>query len=103
MALNPYTKFDFEEFWIWHDFKRRDNYGWLENSESISSVEATLLAINDAGNVVNTTSLTSQADGTKAKVYIEGGTPGSSYSIQIKITTSTGQVFGDRIPLTVKE
>ena len=101
MAHLPYQKWPSEEFWIYHDFKRKDNYGWLETSEVISDVVVNIL--DEDGDPVAGMCEGATMDGTKALVKLKGGESGHDYSIQFLITTDTGQEFEDRVQLGIKE
>ncbi len=94
-----------EEPFFWHSFKRTPIKGWLADTETISSIS--LFAIYDSEDIVQSAMALSYvvdpADATRVKYQLAGGTVGETYTIDIKIVSSTGQKLEDKITLEVVE
>jgi hypothetical protein len=96
------TKTVYEEFFRYHEFRRADSQGWLNESETLSSCEVkchekdtdadkSSAMVSDAGVYNNT----------KVKYKLKAGESGKLYYITIKAVTSNSQKFEDRLDLAV--
>ncbi len=98
------VKTAYEQFWQYHEFHRSDDQGWLNESETITSAAVTVA--NKATGTDVSSSMVSDATpygtpATKVAYWLKGGTAGTNYIITIKIVTSNGQKFEDRVELRV--
>lgn len=98
------TKQAYEEFWRYHEFLRSDNKGWLASGETVSTC-AVLVKDKASGEDVSATMVSGAVPNgtpqTQVKYYLKGGVAGTTYIVEIRIVTSTGQKFEDEIEVKV--
>jgi hypothetical protein len=98
------TKQAYEEFWRYHNFLRSDGNGWLAVGETVSTCTV-LVKEKITGTDVSATMVSGVVpDGTpvtRVKYYLKGGVSGTTYIIEIRCVTSTGQKFEDEIEVKV--
>ena len=69
--------------------------GWLSSGETITAVTWTVPAGLTEG--------TKENDGEIIKVWLSGGTAGSTYEVEVKVTTSDGRVDSRSFDISVKD
>lgn len=69
---------------------------WLTDGETINSQTTTA----STGVTVDSSSITD--DGTSVTVWLSGGTPGNTYTVQSRITTSAGRTDDRTIQIVAK-
>lgn len=74
---------------------------WLDTTETVSSVTFTVTPIDTVPLVVDASSISSS--GTEVVFFINYGTTGTTYTLDIQITTSGGQIKEDQILFVVKD
>lgn len=78
-----------------------DYTDWLETSETVASVTYTIRQVTSPVLVVDAQSILT--GNKKISFYISGGDDLETYDVEIKITTSTGQIKEDLVSFVVKE
>lgn len=76
-----------------------DYTDWLDTSETVASVVYTITPSNTL--VVDAQSIL--AGNKKISFYISGGNDFETYNVEVKITTSTGQVKEDVVVFAVRD
>lgn len=101
MEVAYFEKYASEEIFLYRQFRRADGKGWLNSSETLSSVTVTCA---DANGVDKTTEMISD-DAVYSDTYaifkLKAGDAGEVYTVTIKATSSNGQKFEFRMEVTV--
>lgn len=95
------TKTPYEEIFRYHQFRRADGRGWLNDQETLSTVAVT---VKDSAGVDQSSTMVSGAavyQQTYAVYMLKAGTSGTAYTVNIRATTSNGQKFEDSLILAV--
>ena len=74
---------------------------WLDTTETVSSVTFAVTPVDAVPLVVDASSISSS--GTEVVFFINYGTTGTTYTLDIQITTSGGQIKEDQILFVVKD
>lgn len=91
-----------ESFFRYHEFRRADGRGWLDEGETLTGTPG--VSVVEAGTGTAHPEMASEAavySQTAVRYRLAGGTPGS-YFVTITVETSGGQVFEDRLILAVR-
>ena len=78
-----------------------DYTDWLETAETISTALYTVREVTSPALVVDAQSILT--GNKKVSFYVSGGDDGDTYDVEIKITTSTGQVKEDVVVFAVRD
>lgn len=97
------TKYSAEEFFRYHEFRRSDGQGWLNESETLTGTPTVTVTEKVAGTDVSSGMVSAVAvyDNTKVRYILKGGTTRVSYYVTVTAQTSNGQTFEDRLELQV--
>lgn len=95
--MTQIEKTSYEEIFRYHEFLRPDGGGWLSTGETLSSVSmtATTEVGVDATSTIIDSAVVYPTGGTAVKYKLKGGVLGTTYLLNIKVVTSTGQKFED--------
>lgn len=100
-----FTKRNYEEIFLYHEFARSDDRGWLEDAETLSTVAVTCYdsaSVDKSSTMISdATIITGNQTSSRVKYKVKAGTAGETYTIKIKVVTSTGQKFEDQVTLKV--
>lgn len=78
-----------------------DYTDWLETSETVASATYAVREATTPALVVDAQSILS--GNKKVSFYVSGGDDGETYNVEVKITTSTGQVKEDVVIFAVRD
>lgn len=78
-----------------------DYTDWLETAETISTALYTIRQVTTSPLVVDAQSILT--GNKKVSFYVSGGDDTETYDVEIKITTSTGQVKEDVVVFAVRD
>lgn len=78
-----------------------DYTDWLETAETITAALYTIRQATSPALVVDAQSILT--GNKKVSFYVSGGDDTETYDVEVKITTSTGQIKEDVVSFTVKE
>ena len=95
---HSFVKQPSEIFPISIDFSRR-----LASGETISSVTVGAIIVSTSADATATVISSSAINDTAIDITVKSGTDGAVYTITIKITSSSANVFEDEITMTVIE
>lgn len=92
----------YEEPFRYHQFKRADGRGWLNELETVSTCTVTITE-KATGDDVSSTMVANVAAyaSTCVRYQLLGGVAGRVYTIDIRCVTSNTQKFEDKIELKV--
>lgn len=101
MQIEYLEKYAYEELILFRQFRRADGKGWLGTTETLSSVAVT--ATDSAGNDLSSAMISGDVvySNTYVQFHLLGGTAGETYTVTIKVVTSTGQKLEYRMEVTV--
>lgn len=100
--MSIFRKYAFEEFTRYHEFRRSDGTGWLTEGETIQGTPS--VTCSDAAGVDTSASMVGTIGGggtTRAVYIVKGGEAGKSYTFTIRIASTNGQQFEDRVIMEV--
>ena len=94
------TKKPYEEYFRYHNFKRKSAGGCLNDDETIESAIVLVVSANDEDDeypeMVGTVSVW---NGTYVVYWLKGGEKGKKYEIKVRIVTSNNQKFENDKPI----
>lgn len=92
-------KTTYESFFMYHEFRRSDGQGWLNESETIKAGTTPVVKIYEEESGADVTQdMVSDIgiyNSTKVKFLLKGGTAKKFYQIHIQIESSNNQKFED--------
>lgn len=90
-----------ESFFRYHEFRRADGQGWLNNEETLTGTpNVSIISAETATAHPEMVADVAVYNQTSVRYRLMGGTRGS-YFVTITVQTSNGQAFEDRLTLTV--
>lgn len=97
-------KYPNESIFRYHQFRRPDGRGWLNESETLAGTPTVTSTDQSTGeaqpSMISNVAIYNQ---TQVLYRLTGGTAGKTYMITITVTSSNGQIFEDRLLLTVRK
>lgn len=96
MKLGKFTKTSVERKRYALDYS-----DWLDTGETVSSVTFTVTPTDTTPLVVDANSISSA--GTVVAFFVNYGTTGTTYTVDIQITTSGGQIKEDQVLFVIKD
>lgn len=96
MKLGKFTKTSVERKRYALDYS-----DWLDTGETVSSVTFAITPTGTSSLVVDANSISSA--GTLVAFFVNYGVTGTTYTLDIQITTSGGQIKEDQVLFTIKD
>jgi hypothetical protein len=100
--MTLFTKRPHEEIFRYHEFRRSDGRGWLNDEEALAECTVTAAEKKTGTDVTSAMiSLAAVYNDTAVRYLVAGGASGTSYVITIRAVTSNAQKFDDRVECMV--
>lgn len=78
-----------------------DYTDWLDTGETVTAAQYTIRQVTTPALVIDAQSILT--GNKKVSFYVSAGDDNETYDVEIKVTTSTGQVKEDVVSFTVKD
>jgi hypothetical protein len=89
--MADFTKYAYEEVYRYYEFKRTDGKDGLAGGEILSTCAVTCLDANGADQSATMISGATIVNSTQVSYLLKAGTAGQSYTVVVKVVTSSSQ------------